>query len=187
MAEDGDITGLLRRWREGNSEAEGELFRRVMPDLRKLARYFMRGERKGHTLQSNELVDEIYLRLAGAKDCDWQDRGHFFAFSARAMRRYLIDYARRRGSNQFVPMAELEGVLRTSGSKVETALTIAALLDELEQSSPDLCTIVEMKFFLGLSDQDAADALGLKLRSLQRRWQDARGWMFERLRVGRTG
>jgi RNA polymerase sigma factor (TIGR02999 family) len=135
VAEDGDITGLLRRWREGNSEAEGELFRRVMPDLRRLARYFMRGERKGHSLQSTELVDEIYLRLAVAKDRDWQDRGHFFAFAARAMRRYLIDYARRRGSNQFVPMAELEDVLRTSGSKVETALTVAALL------SPSSCPV----------------------------------------------
>jgi DNA-directed RNA polymerase specialized sigma24 family protein len=116
-----------------------------------------------------------------AKDRDWRDRGHFFAFSARAMRRYLIDYARRRGGNQFVPMAELENLLRSSGSKVQTALTVATLLDELEQTQPELCTIVEMKFFLGLSDQDAADAMGLKLRSLQRRWQDARRWMFERL------
>ncbi|SRR6266446_1208517 len=181
---DGDITRLLRRWREGSTEAENELFRLVMPDLRKFAHYFMKGERSGHTLQSTELVDEIYFRLVAAKDRDWQSRGHFYAFAARAMRRHLIDYARKRGGKHFVPLEELEGVLRASGPKVETALMVDNLLEQLERAQSGLCTIVELKFFLGLSDEEAADALGLKLRSFQRKWHNARRWMFERLENG---
>src|SRR5437667_12610626 len=78
-----EITQLLHRWRDGNREAENELFALVLPDLRRLAHYLMKGERKGHSLQATELVDQIYFRLVAAKDRDWQNRQHFFAISAR--------------------------------------------------------------------------------------------------------
>src|SRR6267154_2672268 len=103
----GDITQLLQKWREGDREAENELFRLVFPSLRRLAHYLMRGERKGHTLQPTELVDQLYFRLVSAKDRDWQNRAHFFAIAGRAMRRYLIDYARGRPNATIVP---LEGI-----------------------------------------------------------------------------
>ena len=92
----GEITRLLRKWREGNREAENELFARVYPNLRRLAHYMMKGERKGHSLQATDVVDQIYFRLVAAKDRDWQDRRHFYAIAGRAMRQYLIDYARKR-------------------------------------------------------------------------------------------
>src|SRR5579863_528435 len=101
VPESSDITRLLHEWRDGSREAENELFSRVMPDLRRLARYFLRGERKGHSLQPTELVDQIYVRLVAAKNQDWQNRGHFFAIAARAMRRHLIDHARGKPGVRF--------------------------------------------------------------------------------------
>src|SRR5579863_9435263 len=107
----GDITLLLHKWREGSREAENELFALVFPDLRRLAHYLMRRERKDHTLQATELVDQVYLRLVAAKNQDWQNRRHFFAIAARAMRRYLIDHARGRPDAEFVALEGLENLL----------------------------------------------------------------------------
>src|SRR5882724_4268711 len=102
MSDDlGDVTQLLRRWREGDRDAENELFTRVLPDLRRLAHYLMKRERAGHTMQASELVDQVYFRLVAAKDRDWRTRKHFFAIAARAMRRHLIDYARGRPDAEF--------------------------------------------------------------------------------------
>ena len=97
----GDITELLHKWREGSRDAEKELFALVLPKLRRLAQHLMKDE-KGHSLQATELVDQVYFRLVAAKDRDWQNRGHFFAIAARAMRRYLIDHARGRPDAEFV-------------------------------------------------------------------------------------
>src|SRR5215469_16311481 len=117
MSKPGHITDLLQRWRDGDRDAENALFALVMPNLRRLAHYFMKGERKGHTLQPTELVNQIYLKLTEAKDRDWQSRAHFFALAARAMRRYLIDYARGRPRNEFVGLAGLEDLLPANSAK----------------------------------------------------------------------
>ena len=106
-----DITELLHRWRDGSRDAENELFALVFPDLRRIAQYLMKGERKGHTMQATDLVDQIYLKLVLAKDRDWQNRAHFFAIAGRAMRRYLIDHARARPDAKLVG---LEGLDRKS-------------------------------------------------------------------------
>src|ERR1700720_1055037 len=127
----GDITELLHKWREGSREAENELFNRVTPDLRRLARYLMKGERKGHSLQPTELVDQIYFRMVAAKDRDWQNRRHFFAIASRAMRRYLIDHARGRPDAEFVAINGLEDFLPANSPKVDVALTVDRLLDQL--------------------------------------------------------
>jgi RNA polymerase sigma factor (TIGR02999 family) len=178
--EDGDITALLQRWKDGSVEAENELFRAVMPELQKLARYFMQRERDDHSLHSSDLIHQVYFKLVGAKNRDWQNRRHFFALAARAMRRFLIDYARNRGKRRFVPLPDVEAALAMDVSKADLALTIDKLLHELETTQPDLCSVVELKFFVGLTDEEAASALGLKLRTFQRMWQDARQWMFSR-------
>src|SRR5262249_15994660 len=81
-----DITNLLQQWREGSPEAENQLFTLVLPDLRRLARFLLKGDRKDHTLQTTELIDQIYFQLVQAKDRDWQNRAHFFAIAARVMR-----------------------------------------------------------------------------------------------------
>jgi RNA polymerase sigma factor (TIGR02999 family) len=180
----GDITQLLQRWREGSREAENELFALVFPNLRRLAHYLMRGERKGHSLQPTELVDQVYLRLVGAKNRDWQNRRHFFAIAGRAMRRHLIDHARGRPGAEFVALEGIQDFLPADSPKVDLAITVDRLLDQLAATKPEWCTLVEVKYFLGLTDEEAADALGMKLRTMQRMWLDARKWLFEHTESG---
>jgi RNA polymerase sigma-70 factor (ECF subfamily) len=184
MAPPGDITLLLNEWRHGSREAEDHLFALVLPDLRRLAHHFMKGERKGHTLEPTELVDQIYFRLIAAKDRDWQSRQHFFAIAARAMRRYLIDHARGRPNADFVALDVIEDFFPAGGAKVDLALTVDGLLNQLAEINAKWCQVVEMKFFLGLTDEEAAEALGVKLRTMQRMWRDARQWLFERMEPG---
>ena len=180
----GDITQLLHQWRNGDREAENELFGLVVPDLRRLAHYMMKGERPDHSLQATELVDQIYFKLVAAKNRDWQNRRHFFAIAGRAMRRYLIDHARGRPNAEFVAMEGLENLLPADSAKVDLAITVDRLLTELAETQPDWCSLVEVKYFLGLTDDEAADALGIKLRSMQRMWRDARQWLFEHSESG---
>ncbi len=179
-----DITQLLRDWREGSPEAEERLFTEVGPDLRRLAHYMMKGERQGHTLQATELVDEIYLKLVAAKDRDWRSRAHFFAIAARAMRRHLIDYARARPKAGFVAIDDAEPFLHAGDAKLDEAISLNRLLEQLEQTHPDWCQVVDVKYFLGMTDDEAASALGMKLRTLQRIWFDARHWLFEKMESG---
>ena len=141
----------------------------------------MQRERPGHSLQATELVNTIYFRLVNAKNRDWQNRKHFFAIAARAMRRYLIDHARGQPNAEFVDFDGLEKFLPADTGKLHLAITIDKLLDELAQSEPEWGLLVEMKFFLGLTDDEAAEAMNVKLRTMQRMWRDARQWLFERM------
>lgn len=182
----GDITALLHRWRDGNREAENELFELVLPDLRRLARYLMRGERKGHSLQATELVDQVYLRLVNAKNQDWQNRRHFYAIAGRAMRRNLIDHARGRPNAAFVAIEGMQDLLPADSAKLDMAVTVGRLLEELAAINTEWCTLVEVKYFLGLTDEQTADALGMKLRTMQRMWLEVRNWLFERMETDRA-
>src|SRR5260370_14205320 len=177
----GDVTQLLKKWRAGDRSAESELFRLVMPDLQRMARYYLSREKPDQLLQASALVNEIYLKLVGAKVEDWPNRQHFFALAARAMRRYLSDCARVRPKGEFVPFDEMAEMLPPASDRLEMALAVDALLEELEQVHPELCSIVWLKFFLGLTDEDGAQALCTPLRSFQRRFSDARRWLFERM------
>jgi len=142
-----DITQLLHKWRAGSREAENELFAMVLPNLRRLAHYLRKGERKGHSLQPTGLVDQVYFRLVAAKDRDWQNRGHFFAIAARAMRRHLIDHARGRPDVEFVSLEGIQNLLPANSPKVELALTVDRLLDRLAATKPEWCTAGEVKYF----------------------------------------
>jgi RNA polymerase sigma factor (TIGR02999 family) len=181
----GDVTVLLNQWAGGDRSAENELFVLVMPHLRRLAHYLMKAERKGHTLQPTELVNQIYFRLTAAKDRDWRNRQHFFAITARAMRRYLIDLARRRPKGDVVAIDAVPDFLLAEENQVELAIDIDRLLDTIAESEPDWCRIIEVKYFLGLTDAEAAEALGMKLRTMQRLWCDARQWLFAQLEANR--
>jgi RNA polymerase sigma-70 factor (ECF subfamily) len=180
-ANPGEITLLLQQWRTGDRGAEARLFELLMPDLRRIAGRCFRGERPGHTLQPTALVHEAFLRLAAAKNIDWRDRGHFFALSARVMRHHLIDHARARPGVKFLPMEGLPPHVLQGHSRLELAIAVNLLLDELESESHQRCAVVELKFFLGLTDEEAADSLNLSLHTLQREWYRARRWLFERL------
>jgi len=181
-----DITQLLHKWSEGDQFAERQLFSVVFPDLRRLAHHFMQGERKGHTLQATELVNQVYFRLVAAKNRDWQNRRHFFAIAARAMRRYLIDYARGRPRAEFVALDGIENLLPAGSPRLDQAITIDRLLDQLALKKPDWAMLVEVKYFLGLTDEEAAEALGMGLRTMQRMWVEARKWLFERMETPQT-
>src|SRR2546423_1019069 len=115
---DGDITELLQKWRHGDRAAENELFALVFPKLRGLARYLLKGERKGHPLQSAELVHQFYVRVVVSKYRDGQNRQHFFAIAARAMRRYLIDRARGRPSAFFIALDGIKHLLPADSPKI---------------------------------------------------------------------
>lgn len=174
-----DLTVLLHRINAGDKGAEGVLYEIVAPELRKYARYLMRGERADHTLQPTELVNRAYVRLAGRK-LSLRDRGHFFAIVARAMRRELIDYARARKDVALVPLDALAEDHPLANDSMELALLIDELLEPMREVMPLECSIVELKCFLGLTDEETASILGLPLRTMQLRWHDARLWLFER-------
>jgi RNA polymerase sigma factor (TIGR02999 family) len=180
-----DITALLRRWKDGDRDAEGFLFEAVRPRLIRLAHDLLRRERPNSSLQPSVLISEIYLRIAG-KEIDWRDRAHFFAFSARIMRRYLIDRARskdQKGQRRIDPGAEADEFpdAALDESKIVLALSIDTALNELAQIHPECTSVIELKFFLTLTDEETADALGLTLRTVQRRWEQGREWLFRRL------
>lgn len=180
-----EITQLLHRWQTGDHEAENRLFELVLPELRTLAARYLRRERNGHTLQPTALVNEAFLRLAAAKNIDWHDRGHFLALAARIMRRHLIDHARSRPDVHFLALEGLPEYVLSNHTKLELVVAVDELLDELGKESPQRRAVVELKFFLGLTDNEAADALNLSLHTFQREWYRARRWLFERLSTKR--
>jgi RNA polymerase sigma-70 factor (ECF subfamily) len=153
--EPGQITLLLREWRAGNREAEKKLFELLEPELRKMARRLFRGERRSHTLQPTAVLNELYLRLTKTKKLELRDRRHFFAIAGRVMRHILIDYVHGRPDFQFV---SIEGFPKGLGrkSQVDLAITIDRLLEDLEKEDPLKRTIVELKFFLGLTEEESA-------------------------------
>ena len=182
----GEITMLLRAWAAGDRTVENELFNLLLPHLRRVARALLSKERRGHPWQATELVDEVYSALVRAKDRDWRDRAHFFAIAARAMKWRLIDEGRKPRPD-YVPMDDLSFPLRGGSANLNLAIDIDRLRDELAATHPDWCMVVEVKCYLGLTDQEAADVLGMPLRTLQRMWRDARRWLFERTQSGNAG
>ena len=179
-ADSGQITQLLQDWRRGDRQAESRLFQVLLPDLRRIAGRCFRGERANHTLQPTALVNEAFLRLANARQVDWRDRGHFLALAARVMRHYLIDHARAQPSVRFLPLEGVPLEFVDSHAPLDLVVGIDRLLDALEVESPQRRAVVELKFFLGMTDDEAADALGMTLHTLQREWYRARRWLFER-------
>jgi len=121
--------------------------------------------------------------MVAAKNRDWRNRQHFFAIAARAMRRHLIDHARGRPDADLIPLDGFQNLLPADSGKLDLALNVDRLLDQMAEVKSEWCTVVEVKFFLGLNDDEAAEALGMKLRTLQRIWHEARQWLFEHLEV----
>ena len=174
----GEVTALLRAWGAGDRGVEERLFALVLPDLRLVAKRLMRGEAPDHSLQPTALLNEAYCRLVAAHERQWQNRQQFFAIAARIMRRLLVDHARGRPRARKIGIDGLEDVLRARDDKRELAIAVDELLDEVESAHPDWCSIVELKFFMGFTDEETADALGIPLRSMQRKFGDARRWLY---------
>jgi RNA polymerase sigma factor (TIGR02999 family) len=178
------ITQLLLQLRGGDPDAADRLFAAVYPELRRMAHRHLQGERPGHTLGTTGLVHETYVRLVDLRRVEWQDRGHFFRVASAAMRRILVDYARkhraaRRGGGL---RAELLEDRIPAAERGELVLALDEALDRLTALSQRLGHVVECRFFGGLTEEETADALGVTTRTVQRDWAKARAWLYAELR-----
>jgi len=182
----GEITLLLQQMGSGDTQATEKLLRLVLPELRALARHYLRGERPGHTLQPTALVNEAYLRLVSDQARNWRNRAHFVAVTAGVMRRILIDHARRRRAlkrgAQLAPIEfsdEREGL---SANEAEELIALDAALNRLEVLNPRHCQVVELRYFGGLSVEETAEALSVSPITVKRDWSVARAWLKGQVR-----
>jgi RNA polymerase sigma factor (TIGR02999 family) len=179
----GGITDLLLRLRGGDPEAEARLYEQIYADLRGLAHAQLRRERPGHTLGTTGLVHETYLRLVDQTRVEWRDRGHFFGAASLAMRRILVDYARRSltarrgGKVDHVPLSEDA----PAAARGDALLALDEALDRLAELDRRLSEVVVCRYFGGLTAEETAEALGITERTVQRDWVKARGWLYQEL------
>jgi RNA polymerase sigma-70 factor (ECF subfamily) len=182
----GEITSLLAALKRGDSNAEANLVALVYGELNRLAHRYMRHERPDHTLQPTALVNEAYLRLMGpAHDArDWNSRTHFFATASVVMRRILVDHARQRaaakrpGGKQRV---EIDETMAASRPRLDELLALDEALTRLAGWSPRQARLVEMIYFGGLTEDEAAQMLGISQRTAKRDWTAARAWLQAQL------
>jgi len=179
-----DITRLLRAWSEGNKEALDRLTPLVHGELRRMARRLMAAQRLNHTLQATALINEVYLRLVDVQQVSWQDRAHFFALCALAMRQILVDYARRRGSEKRggdQVSIELEESLASDSTNQIDLLELDEALNRLAKLDPRKSQVIELRFFGGLSVRETAEALKISPETVHRDWKFARAWLYGEL------
>jgi RNA polymerase sigma-70 factor (ECF subfamily) len=180
-----ELTTLLDDWNKGDPAALEKLTPLIYDELRRIAHRYAHRERNGHTLQTTALVNEAYLRLAGDRKPDWQNRSHFFAVTAQVMRHILIDYARRRrylkhgGDAQQVPLAEVASM---ADDRAAELVALDEALEELARLDPRKTRVVELRYFGGLSLAETAEALGISLMTVRRDWRAAKAWLFRRLK-----
>jgi len=180
---DPQLTRLLEAWQGGDADAANRLVPLVYAELRRIAAAKLRGERGGHTLQPTALVHEAWLRLMNQHDSGWQNRGQFFAIAAQAMRRILVDHARKRhaakrGEGEApVDMDEVARVL-TVALPDERLIALDEALEGLAALDARQARIVELKFFGGLSVEETAGVLGISPTTVKREWATGRAWLF---------
>lgn len=177
-----DVTELLDRWNEGDTEALKELLGVVHGELRRLAGSLLRHERADHTLQPTELVHEAYLRLTGLREMHLEGRRHFYGAAAESMRRILVDHARHRDAQKrggpamhTVPLEEALNLpvdLRLDFVRLDEALTALAA------AAPEKARVVELRYFAGLSIQETAEVLDTPVSTVKRHWTFARAWLY---------
>ena len=180
-----DVTRILDRVHEGDSKAAEELLQLVYEELRKLAAQKMANEAAGHTLLPTALVHEAWLRLAGAEPQAWQNRAHFFGAAAEAMRRILIEHARRKrsqrhgGGHERVDVQEVEIAASTDEDQL---LAVHEALDQLAAQDRAKAELVKLRYFVGLSFEEAAQVLGVSEPTAKRWWAYAKAWLYEEIK-----
>ena len=183
---DETVTQLLARWSSGDREAAERLLPQVYDELRHIASRQLRRERAGHTLQATAIVHEAYLRLAGQADLEWPSRAHFFAFAAHLIRRILVDYARQRNRAKRGGGSEPITLVEMADLALEKSPDLVALdeaLSGLEKVDPRKATVVELKFFGGLTLEEIAAQLGISVETVGREWRRARAWLYSTLQT----
>jgi RNA polymerase sigma-70 factor, ECF subfamily len=185
MSDNQDVTLLLSALTRGDSGAGTKLIPVVYEELRRLAGSYMRRERVDHTLQATALVHEAYLKLIEQRSVDWQSRAHFFGVAAQLMRRILIDHARghsrqKRGGED--KKVSLDEAFVFSEQRADELLAVDDSLNRLAEIDPRQARVVEMRFFGGLSVEEAAEVLGVSPKTVKRDWSVAKAWLYADLK-----
>jgi RNA polymerase sigma factor (TIGR02999 family) len=184
-----DVTQLLQAWSEGDKRALDKLMPLVYQELHRLAHRYMAHQRPGHTLQTTALVNEAYLRLVDAGKVNLQNRAHFFAVSAQMMRRILVEFARRHGSQKRggeVPRVSLEESLVVYGQRGADLVALDDALQALAELDPRKSQVVELRFFGGLTEEETAEVLKVSPDTVLRDWKMAKRWLARELSHSET-
>jgi len=181
-----EITLLLRELSDGSGDAVNALMPLVYNELHAMADRRLRGERANHTLNSTALVHEAYIKLIDQSRVSWQNRAHFFAIAAQAMRRILINYAqarlaKKRGAGQVLATFNEEEIVRET--RAEDLVALDEALERLAALNERQCRVVEFRFFAGLKQEEIAEVLGVSLPTVRRDWRLARAWLSRELDV----
>jgi RNA polymerase sigma factor (TIGR02999 family) len=183
--EAGNVTHMLRDWRDGQTQALENLLPFVYAELHRQAANFLRKERPGHTLQTTALINEAYLKLIDCRDVNWQDRAHFFAVAAQAMRRILVDYAKRkhrakREGDQIKVTLEAAEMIAAKEKPVDL-MALDEALNRLSERDEQQARVVELRYFSGLTLEETAEALRVSRATVARDWETARAWLHREL------
>lgn len=187
----GDVTQLLGQLRAGNQDVAGQLVPLIYDELRRIAGAQMRRERPGHTLQATAVVHEAYMRLVGDHEIQWQNRAHFFAIAAIAMRRVLLDYARQRHAGrrggEGARKVDIDAELLVGHDRLEDVVALDEVLTRLTEMDPDQGRIVELRFFAGLNVEETAEVMGISPSTVKREWRLAKAWLDRELATAKSG
>lgn len=177
-----DVTALLHAWQGGDAGAGNELMAVLYQELRGLAGHYLANERPGHTLQPTALVHELYMRLFSGEPLDVKDRGHFMAVAARQLRHLLVDYARQAATHKRRGIrVELDLGHHVAAGQDFDLGSLNLALDKLEKTDERSARVVELRFFAGLTEADAAGALNVSRSTVKRDWEFARAWLLAEL------
>jgi RNA polymerase sigma factor (TIGR02999 family) len=180
------VTGLLRKWRDGDGSALDQLLPLVHDTLHRLAHRYVNRERRGHTLQTTALVNEAFMRLVGQQEMDWESRAHFFAVSAQVMRHILVDYARQRASRkrggEFQHIT-LDGEAAEFAERSAELIALDDALETLAKVNPRGSKVVELRYFGGMNNTEAAEVLRISETTVERDWRLAKAWLYRELQA----
>jgi RNA polymerase sigma factor (TIGR02999 family) len=188
-----DITRLLRQWRNGDAEALDRLVPLVYGELHTLASRYLSRERSDHTLQTTALVNEAYLRLAGQREVDWQNRAHFFGIAAQVMRRILVDHARRDrrmkrgGGAPHFDVDDADPASPPPAVDAADAYAIDRALTRLESIDAQQGRVVELRYFGGMTIEETAEVQNVSPATVKREWSVARAWLYRELAAAEPG
>ena len=184
-AQSDGITALLRAWSGGDEAALSRLAEQVYPELRRIARRYMKNERQANTLQTTALVHEVYLRMVDVAKVDWRERAQFFSMAAQMMRRILVDAARARGAHKRGGYALKENLDETAlvlSTPDRSILSLDEALTAFSQVAPRQAKVVELRYFGGLTEEEIVAALKISPRTVRRDWDLARAWLLRELK-----
>ena len=183
-----EVTRLIGAIHCGDRNAAGQLLPLVYQELRKLAAHKMAGQAAGHTLQTTELVHEAWLRLAGNEEVPFAGRAHFFAAAAEAMRHILIDSARRKRALRHgggLARVDVESIEIAAPANDDELLAVHEALDKLAAEEPQKAEVVKLRYFVGMTFEEAAETLGISVATAKRHWTYARAWLYEEIQANK--